>query len=118
QADLMVDQHERGIVRGQGGVGLALIGHSGFLLCGTGQGQRRWTARAATATAAAPRLALECERASPSPAGYFGTVGADPDGLPLTAQSRLPPWKRSKIRKRLRKLRYSDRAPTIAYDPL
>ena len=32
QADLMVDQHERGIVRGQGRVGLALIGHSGFLL--------------------------------------------------------------------------------------
>jgi hypothetical protein len=31
QADLMVDQNERGIVRGQGGVGLALIGHRSFL---------------------------------------------------------------------------------------
>ena len=39
QADLMVDQHERGIVRGQGDVGLALIGHSGFLLfVGLGRG--------------------------------------------------------------------------------
>src|SRR5437879_9599145 len=31
QADLMVDQNERGIVRGQRGVGLALIGHRSFL---------------------------------------------------------------------------------------
>src|SRR5436190_1405252 len=27
QANLMVDQNKRGVVRGQGGVGLALIGH-------------------------------------------------------------------------------------------
>src|SRR5437773_11341303 len=42
QADLMVDQNERGIVRGQGGVGLALIGHRSFLLHGYAETSDSW----------------------------------------------------------------------------
>src|SRR5436309_9869836 len=58
QADLMVDQNERGIVRGQGGVGLALIGHRSFLPHGYAETSDSWgplaTAQAKSYTVVVP----------------------------------------------------------------